>query len=703
MRVAALLTAIVDATDDAIVARDLNGVIESWNPAAERMFGYPAAEALDQPITLIIPPDRQHEEALVQTHLQDDAPVEHLDTVRRRRDGRLVSVAITVAPIKASDGTVIGALEIVRDITREKLAADRLAEEVRIVETLNRVGAAVATTLNHDEVVQAVTGAACDLTTAAVAAFVSRAPDDRGDLLVVHATSGAAAQVFPHALAPPLVRATLGTEGVLRIADISTDPAFTTDSPDSGAAAPPPAIRSYLAVPVVKASGEERGVLVFGHPDPGVFTDRHELLARGIAGWTSVALENARLYQEAHEANRIKDEFLATLSHELRTPLNAIMGWGQILGSAAADERSRTRAVEVIQRNARALAQLIDDLLDVSRIVAGKLTLRDEPVELTTVIAAAVDDVKPAAAAKRIDLRSAVDAAASAVSGDAARLQQVVWNLLSNAVKFTPPGGTVDVRLERHDGQARLTVADTGRGIAQPFLAHVFEPFRQADSSPARQQPGLGLGLGIVKHLTEAHGGSVRASSPGEGAGATFEVRLPLRSARAISAGPPDAATAPLSVGALSGVRILVVDDDRDSAEMLALTLARYGAQVTAVGSARDALRHATVTPFHVLLADIAMPEMSGYDLVRAIRALEAENRLSLIAAGAVTAYAGRRERRNMIAAGFDWHVPKPIDPEQVVARVAAAVSGRLNQAGLAGDRPSPAVPDRPFRSNRTA
>jgi PAS domain S-box-containing protein len=677
MGVAALLAAIVESSDDAIVARDLNGVIESWNPAAERLFGYAAADALDQPITRIIPDERHHEEAFVQQRLREGTSLERLETTRRRKDGRDVNVLVTVAPIKAADGSIVGALEIVRDLTKERRAADRLAEEVRIVETLNRVGAVVAATLDHDEVVQAVTEAACELTTAAVAAFVSPRDNDTDMPLAVHAMSGSADPSFPGALAAELVRSTLRADGVLRLADVSTDPAFAP----STTAAPVPPIRSYLAVPVVKASGEARGVLVFGHSDPGVFTDRHELLARGIAGWTAVALENARLYQEAQEANRIKDEFLATLSHELRTPLNAIMGWSQILGSGSADERSRTRALEVIQRNARALAQLIDDLLDVSRIVAGKLTLRHDPVQLTSVIAAAIDDIKPAAVGKSIDLRSTLDVAASAVLGDAARLQQIVWNLLSNAVKFTPPGGRVTVSLERQDGHARLSVADTGRGIARPFLEHVFDPFRQADSSPARQQGGLGLGLGIVKHLTEAHGGTVFASSPGEGAGSTFEVRLPLRADRPPAEGRRDGSAEPPAPGQLSGVRILVVDDDRDSADMLALTLVRYGADVIAVSSARDALQLATERPFDVLLADIAMPEMNGYDLVRAVRALEAEQRISLITAGAVTAYAGRRERRDMLAAGFDWHVPKPIDPEQVVARVSVALKTRRDAA----------------------
>jgi signal transduction histidine kinase/ActR/RegA family two-component response regulator len=429
-------------------------------------------------------------------------------------------------------------------------------------------------------------------------------------------------------------------------------------------------VRSYLAVPVRSRSGEVLGGLFFGHPQPGRFEPRHEQLAAGLASSAAVALDNARLYKEAQDANRAKDEFLATLSHELRTPLNAMLGWAHMLRSMTLPPGTVTRALESIERNARAQAQLVEDLLDVSRIVSGKLQIDFSEVDLAGVVLEAVESVRPALLAKRLDLQLDVPREDAVVKGDADRLRQIVWNLLSNATKFTPAGGQLTVLVRTANGRAEVVVRDTGVGIPRQFLRHVFERFRQAESTVSRRHGGLGLGLAIVRHLVEAHGGTVQAESAGEGHGATFTVRLPAvipgrDACRPEPATRNDART-------LSGVRALVVDDEADACELTRVALEMHGAIVTTVGSAGEALHALTEAPFDVLISDIGMPEQDGYSLIQAIRALKPD-RGGGVAAIAATAYASSRERSRALGAGYDWHLPKPLDPEQLVATVLAA------------------------------
>jgi signal transduction histidine kinase len=289
-------------------------------------------------------------------------------------------------------------------------------------------------------------------------------------------------------------------------------------------------VRSYLAVPVVGRGGLVLGGLFFGHSQAGMFTDRHQVLASGVAGWAAIALDNARLYRDAEEANRLKDEFLATLSHELRTPLNAVLGWTRMLRQGAMRPAAYERALETIERNAAAQAQLVDDLLDVSRIVAGKLQIKADVVDLASVIASSVETVQAGAVAKNLRVKVRVPATERiTVVGDADRLQQVVWNLLSNAIKFTPAGGRIEVELRSVNARAELVVRDTGQGIDPSFRPHLFQRFRQMDASKTRLHGGLGLGLSIVRHIVEAHGGEVSADSEGVGRGTAFVVVLPLR------------------------------------------------------------------------------------------------------------------------------------------------------------------------------
>jgi signal transduction histidine kinase/integral membrane sensor domain MASE1/ActR/RegA family two-component response regulator len=381
---------------------------------------------------------------------------------------------------------------------------------------------------------------------------------------------------------------------------------------------------------------------------------------------------------EAEEANRIKDEFLATLSHELRTPLTAMLGWLAMLRRQRLDDETAAHAIETVERSAKMQAQLVEDLVDVSRIVRGKFSLEVRPIDLYPVIEAAVDIVRPAADAKGIQISVEREPALGAVSGDPARLQQVIWNLLSNAVKFTPRAGRIQVSLRRAESSAEVVVSDTGMGIRPDFLPHAFERFRQAEGSLTRAHRGLGLGLAIVRHLVELHGGTVRADSPGEGQGTTFTIRLPLavlkpteearlsRSYREFKPTTPEALRQ-----ALAGLRVLVVEDEHDAREFLLLTLEYSGAKVEAVESVQDALRSMTVFKPDVLLSDIGLPGESGYELIRKIRSLPSA--AARIPAIALTAYAADKDRELALSAGYHDHLAKPIEPGYLVE-----VIGRL-------------------------
>ncbi len=515
-QVSSRLAAIVESSDDAIVSKDINGVIQSWNEAAERMFGWSAEEAVGRHITLIIPTERHHEEDRVLERIRAGLKVDHFETIRVRKDGRLLDVSLTVSPIRDANGRIVGASKIARDITAQKQSERDLAR----------------------------------------------------------------------------------------------------------------------------------------------------MLAREQA---------ARADAEA--ANRAKDDFLTTLSHELRTPLNAVYGWAAMLQKGQLDAATLHKAIDAIMRNANAQVQLIDDLLDVSRIATGKLRLGLQPVNLQAVVDAAVEAIRPAAMAKGVHLDLSLDATAPPVSGDANRLQQVVWNLLSNAVKFTPSGGRVEVSLRRVDSHLQVAVSDTGAGIAPDFLPHVFERFRQADSSSTRTHGGLGLGLTLVKQLVELHGGTVMAESPGPGRGATFTITLPPQGT-GVRMFPDRSAdsvlTLPMaSAMALEGMRVLVIDDDLDGVHLLSIILEQAGASVQTAQSAAEGFAQLTAAPPDVLISDIEMPGEDGYALIGRIRALEPE-RGGRVPAIALTAYGRREDRLRAIAAGFSMHVPKPVDPTELVTLVAS-------------------------------
>ncbi|MEO5929993.1 MAG: ATP-binding protein, partial [Candidatus Kapaibacterium sp.] len=413
-------------------------------------------------------------------------------------------------------------------------------------------------------------------------------------------------------------------------------------------------------------------------------TDHELILLNALADAATIALINAQLYEqtrnakiEAEAANRMKDEFLATVSHEIRTPLNAILGWAQILRTGDLDAETTERALETVERNAKAQAQLIDDILDISRIITGKIHLEARPVDLDPIIGATVESMRPAAAAKSIHVRMIADRLAGPVMGDPNRLQQVIWNLVSNAIKFTPVGGEVEVRLEKAGESALIVVSDTGQGISPEFMPYVFDRFRQADGTITRKHGGLGLGLAIVRHLLDLHDGSVSAESAGPGTGSIFTVTLPIVRLQE-SADPAGTApnVPPAETFTLHGVRIVVVDDEPDTLEMLSTTLRQSGATVSAVSSVEKALMAIEHSMPDLLVSDIGMPDEDGYSLIRKVRGLSGVRWRDLPAV-ALTAYAGAEDRRRAIEAGYQRHVTKPVEPAELITVIASLINGR--------------------------
>ncbi|MGF1934182.1 MAG: ATP-binding protein [Nostoc sp. ChiQUE02] len=433
-------------------------------------------------------------------------------------------------------------------------------------------------------------------------------------------------------------------------------------------------VKSYMVVPLLVRE-RKLGTIVLASAQPGRhYTIVDLAMAEELAQRAAFALENAQLYQEAQEANRIKDEFLAIVSHELRTPLNSMLGWVQIIRNRKLDEAITFKALATIERNAQLQRKLIEDILDISRIVQGKIRLNLRKVDLVFVINAAIEAVHPTSEIKNIQVESNLDSSVGEVMGDAERLQQVVWNLLSNAIKFTPSGGRVEVHLKQVNSNAQITVSDTGKGISADFLPYIFERFRQADSTTTRTEGGLGLGLAIVRYLVEMHSGTVYAVSEGEGRGATFTVLLPiieLQQEQLIK--ESEVKVDNLSV--LNGLQVLVVDDNADTRELITFILQQSGAQVTSVSSVGEALEALARLEPNVLVSDIGMPDEDGYSLIRKVRISEAA-RGKKIPAVALTAFARDEECKLALEAGFHIHLSKPIEPDKLVTVVANLVKG---------------------------
>ena len=610
---------------------------------------------------------------------------------------------------KALSDATLQALAVVADgvaLGIERLRAEaKLREQTEVVETINRIGQLLSAELDQQKLVQAVTDAATELTGAQFGSFFYNVINEQGESYMLYTLSGVPREAFasfPMPRATELFGPTFRGEASIRIDEVKKDPRYGHSDPYRGMPPGHLPVNSYLAVPVISRSGEVLGGLFFGHKDRGVFTDRHVRIVEGLAAQAAIAMDNARLYnnaqraiqereellarerearKEAEIASRAKDEFLGTLSHELRTPLNAILGWTRILSTGGLDEETSSRAIETIERNAKLQARLIDDMLDVSRIISGKLRLDAHPVDLTTVINAAVDTSRPAADAKEIRVQVVLDFGAGFVLGDPVRLQQVIWNLLSNAIKFTPKHGRVQIQLERINSHVEIAVSDTGPGIDEEFLPYVFERFRQADSSITRKHGGLGLGLAIVRHLVELHGGSVEASNRADGPGAIFVVKLPVMVVRAPMGAPqPEPARIHTNVSGrvpfdcppeLHGIKVLAVDDEADARHLLTTVLERCGAEVRTCSSAAEAITILQDYEPDILISDIGMPDETGYDLIEKVRAGKA-GCSDRIPAVALTAYARVEDRLHALTAGYNMHVPKPVEPAELAVVIAS-------------------------------
>lgn len=517
----AYLAAIIESSNDAVISKDLNGIITSWNKGAENLYGYAAEEVVGKSVTLLIPPDHINEEPQILERIRCGEKVVLYETLRQRKDKSMVAISLTVSPIFDYAGNIIGASKIAHDITERKQAE----------------------------------------------------------------------------------------------------------------------------------------------------AEREKLLERE---------QNAR--KDAEVANRLRDEFLATVSHELRAPLNSILGWARMMEKGTLDEKTTAKAISTIVRNAESQNRLIEDLLDVSRIISGKMRLEVITVKPSNFVEAALETVRPAAEAKNITLEVVGDTTVSHISGDPNRLQQVMWNLLSNAIKFTSQGGRVTVEINRESGNVEIKVKDTGVGIKEEFLPHVFDRFRQADASSIRKFGGLGLGLAIVRHITEMHGGTVDVESEGENQGSVFTVSLPVVSA------PDDDETIEINAAdksfegdlklSLDGLLILVVDDEQDTRQLLVQSLTHYGATVVTAKSAEEGLQQLIEKSPDVLVSDIGMPDEDGYMLIKKVRALEDENKRNVTAI-ALTAFTRAQDRMRALASGFQNHVGKPVEPDEL-ATVIASLKGKL-------------------------
>ena len=683
------LARVVESSDDAIVSKTLDGTILSWNRAAERIFGYTAAEAVGRNIRMIIPDELLGEEDTVIENIRAGRSVEHYETVRQRKDGSRFHISLTVSPIRDEAGNLIGASKVARDITERVRLFEVTQAHATIAAKLHEVGTVLASNLDRDAIVQKVTDIATELTSAEFGAFFYNVVDQQSrETYMLYTLSGApkeAFEKFPHPRATEVFAPTFHGQGTVRLDDVTQDPRYGHNAPYFGMPEGHLPVRSYLAVPVMGRDGQVLGGLFFGHSRPGVFTEIHGQLAEGVAGWAAVALENARLYVEARTANRMKDEFLAVLSHELRTPLSAIVGYSRLLRSGMLSEEKAQRGLEALDRNAALLTQIVEDVLDVSRIISGKLRLDVQPVDIPLVLHNAIATVQPSADAKQVRVQTVIDPNVGPIAGDRDRLQQVAWNLLSNAVKFTPRGGRVQIRLERVNSHVEIVVADTGVGIAPEFLPHVFERFTQGDGTTTRKTGGLGIGLAIVRHIVEMHGGTVAAASAGENQGATFRVRLPVmivhpQQRQSTGEHPRSERVAPLgTLGDLSGVRVLAVDDDPDSLTLLRTVLETAGAEVTTLSAPGEAVEGIRVTQPDAVLLDLGMPELDGYEVIRRIRA---SNDVSVrqVPAAALTAFARAEDRTRALQSGFEMHLAKPVDPGELVAAVATLVRRGLRR-----------------------
>ena len=680
---------ILQGVAESITAQDAEGRLIYANDAAARTIGFPSAEELMKTSV---------QELMQRYELLDESgqpfPSEQLPGRIALRERKSASATICyrsratgeerwsnvkATPVFDDEGRVLFAINIFQDITERRRSE-------RAQKFLAEASGVIASSLEYETTLTAVARMAVPTLADWCSVDVLEDGNTLKRLAVTHVDPRKVEWAYElQERYPPDMNAPQGVPSVLRTGKPEIYPEITDEMLVAGAIDDEHlrimreiGFTSALVVPLI-TQGRTLGAITLISAESRRRYGQEDLrLAQNLAHRAAIAIDNARLYRSAQEANRLKDEFLATLSHELRTPLTAILGWAHILRSGQLTEVEEGSALETIERNARAQARLIDDLLDMSRIITGKLRLDVRNVEPSSFIEAAIESLRPAALAKGVRVQKVMDTGVHSVAGDPARLQQVIWNLLSNSIKFTPRGGRVQVRLERVNSHIEITVSDTGSGIKPEFLPHVFDRFRQADQTTTRQHGGLGIGLAIVRHLIELHGGTVQAVSDGEGQGATFIVKLPLVTVyqkepdtQRIHPSASDTMHALDCPERFEGLKVLVVDDEPDTRELLKKALSQCGAVVTAAGSVQEALEALEESRPEILISDIGMAGEDGYELIGKVRALPVEKG-GKIPAIALTAYARVEDRLRALRSGYQMHVPKPVELTELVAVVAA-------------------------------
>jgi PAS domain S-box-containing protein len=674
---------------------DLNGRLMESNPALQSMFGCSRAELCGVFFFgLIHPEDVAEDKKLYGELAKGNLDNYRLENRYNRKDGRLIWGRLTVSLIRDITGSPQFAISMIEDISEQKQAEKELDRRINEQAVVAELGQRALSGIDPFLLMNEIASTVAQTLEVEFCKILELLPDQNTFLLragVGWTEAKVGNTVLRTGLDSQLgyVLLLLSNEPVI-IEDLRTETRFWT----------PALLRKHGVVSgmSVAIGGREHpyGVLGAYTRSKRTFTKDDINFLQSIANVLALAIERkvaeeeraqflAReqaARKEAEAANRIKDEFLAVVSHELRTPVTGILGWAELLNEGGLDEHTSVFALGAILRNANLQVQLIEDLLDVSRIIMGKLRINVRPLELVSIVESAISAVLPSAETKRIQLSRVYDSKTCSITGDPDRLQQVVCNLLSNAIKFTPDGGSVEVGVREADGKVHLTVTDTGVGISQEFLPYVFDRFRQADSTSTRAHGGMGLGLAIARHLVELHGGTVRASSQGEGCGSTFSVELPIAQLRIVDGGLQNrdietqgSAIQNQKSAILDGLHVVVTDDEADTRDLLVIILKKYGAQVIAVESAAEALQVIEEKRPDLLIADIGMPEEDGYSLISNIRSLPPE-RGGLIPAIALTAYARAEDRERALLAGYQMHISKPIEPGRLVEEVAELAYG---------------------------
>ncbi|MGI8838539.1 MAG: ATP-binding protein, partial [Pyrinomonadaceae bacterium] len=679
---------LVENANDIVYTMDLDGNLTSINKAAELIIGYKRSDLLTKSLTEFITPESMETTRhMLERKLLGEERTNY-EMEMRSIDGRALTLEIS-SKLILKDGKPVGVQGIARDITMRRRAEETLRQaDQRALSTYERLlerVSGLAQTFGTARDLAAIFRVLKDFSFVSVPCqglFVSLYDPIRDVRTAVYGWADGV-ELDTSQLPPMPVTSSGPNSRAVRTNQIviTNDYMNTTRGHPAVLVGPDNGLRpqSSLSVPM-SVMGRVIGTIEVQTYDPAAYREEHATAMRMAANLAAVAIENVRLLERestaraaAEESNRLKDEFLATVSHELRTPLTAILGWSRMLEGGLETEMAE-RAIETIKRNAKAQAQIIDDILDVSRIITGNLYLELHPIELASVLEAAVNVVRPTAEAKGIKIEVDFEREPTVVSGDANRLQQVLWNLLSNAVKFTPPGGQVRLSLRQLESEVEIEIADNGQGIRPEFLPFVFDRFRQADSTSTRQHGGLGLGLAIARHLVEIHGGRISAASDGDGKGATFRLRLPLIGSLAKLNPPPDGAQqndqAPRADNVLAGIQVLVVDDDKDTLELLTAALKQRSATVRAVSSAAAAMDSIMISQPHVLISDIAMPGEDGYDLIKKVMALDLAPKISAIA---ITAYAKEEDRERALSAGYQRYLSKPVELREFILAVAEA------------------------------